>query len=237
MTDALIIRNDAALSVTFSPKAEELKESALAQAAMVGRVTDAEEQEAAVKAQCAIQWLVTNVEKARKLAKDPVLTFGRAIDLAAKTFVDELETEMTRISEKVGTFQQQELARKRAEEQAQNENLNQLERQKAEALVRCANEEQADAVTEFYNNKAAALSAPPAEPARADGQRIVNDWDIVVTDIHTLYRFHPNCCKVEPRLSEIKELLKQGVTPKGVTAKPTIKAGVRVGSTQKAIEI
>lgn len=236
-TEALIIRNDATMRVTFSLHAEEMKEVALCAASVVGRVTSVEEQERAVDAQKALQTLLNAVESARQFAKEPVLTFGRSIDQAAKDFIEELKAEMLRISTLIGTYQQQELARQRAEQQAQNEKLLAIEREKAAALAKAKTEAEVDAVQEHYNNKAAVMAPPPAEPARANGQRIVTDWDIVVTDIHELYRHHPNAVKMEPRLSEIKELLKRGDKVRGVRASEVVRAGVRVGSQLKAIEV
>ena len=81
---------------------------------------------------------------------------------------------------------------------------------------------------EQFNHAAAMLPTASHEPVRAQGQRVASDWEVVVTDIHKLYRAHANCVELKPRLGEIKNLLKMGVTVQGITARPIIKAGVRV---------
>ena len=48
---------------------------------------------------------------------------------------------------------------------------------------------------------------------------------------------HPVCVKIEPRLSEIKNLLDAGVKVSGVTAKREIKAGVTSGKVRPAIDV
>jgi hypothetical protein len=48
---------------------------------------------------------------------------------------------------------------------------------------------------------------------------------------------HANCVELKPRLLEIKNLLKMGVTVAGVTAKPIVKAGVIIPKDKAAIEV
>lgn len=231
---ALIVRDDSKLLVSYTKEAEAMRDDALAIAGAIGKVTNAEEQQIAVNAQAEIQRVRQLAEKARKAAKEPVLEFGRKIDSAAKDFVSELDAEMTRISQLVGSFQQLEQMKMRAAEQARQEELTRLERERAEALSKASSHEAADAINEHFCTKAAQL--PVAESHRAEGQIVRQDWEISVKDIWTLARAHPTCVKIEPRISEIKELLKLGVKVQGITAELITKAGVRV-STQKAISV
>jgi hypothetical protein len=234
--NSLIVRDDSKLTVSFTEEAQKLKTSALESGALVGRVTNATEQEAAVRAQADLQRILGLAEKARKACKEPVLEFGRKIDATANAFREDLLAEMTRISTLVGSYQQREQARIRAEEQARNEKLLEIEREKAKALAKAKTESEVDAVQEKFNNKAAAMAPAPVEAPRAEGQRIASDWEVTITDIHELYRFHPNCVKLEPRLAEIKGLLNHGGTVRGITAKPIVKAGVRLAG-PKVIDV
>ena len=284
---AIIIRDDARMAVNFSAEAEKLKEQALSVGALVGKVTNADEQNSAVAAQTELQKILSIAEKARKACKAPVLDFGRKIDAAADKFIEELKAEMLRISMLVGNFQQLEQAKARAAEQAQRLEAEKIERERLAELRRIADAEaqerlklqqaeleqqrQAaaarnkqerqeaeklrlelerqkaaaaatshdalDAVQEHFNQKAAENAAQTFEPVRAEGQRVAADWEITVTDIHKLYRAHANCVELKPRLSEIKSLLKMGVTVAGIIAKPIVKAGVRLGAERPAIDV
>jgi hypothetical protein len=239
VNQALIRRNDASLTVDFTEAALAMKQSALASAALVGKVSNADEQEQAVVCQTEIASLLNMAEKARKVCKDPVLEYGRSIDDKAREFVSELKEEQLRLARLVGDFQQLEQARVRAAQQAENERLLALEREKAKELAKAETHEQFDAIQEKFNQRAQ-FEAPPPEaiaPARASGQRVTEDWEIIVTDVWLLAKSHPTCVKIEPRLSEIKGLLNAGVKVAGVKAERQVKAGVRVGRPAAAIEV
>lgn len=232
---AIIIRDDAALAVRFSAEALAMKTQALECGALIGKVTNPTEQAIAVSAQSELQRILALAEKARKACKAPVLEYGKRIDAAAEQFVEELRAEMGRISALVGSFQQLEMAKARAAEQARNEELSRLEREKAEQIAKATSHEAVDAIAEHYNRMAETV--PVHEPVRAEGQRVTTDWEITVTDIHKLYRMHANCVELKPRLSEIKNLLKLGVAVAGVTAKPIVKATVLLKKEPTAIDV
>jgi hypothetical protein len=239
MSDALITRDDARLSVTFTEAANALKEQALAVAGVIGKVATADDNAAAFQAQQAIQSILSRAEKARVECKAPVLEYGRRIDASHSKFVEEIKDEMTRVSALIGDFQMLEAAKARAAAKLLQDNLAKIERERAEAEAKAKSHDQLDAIQEHFNNKAAEAFSDvrTPEPARADGQIIRHDWEITVTDIHKLYRAHANCVDLKPRLSEIKELLKAGVTPQGVIAKPIIKPGARVPRERTAIDV
>lgn len=237
---ALIQRNDAALTVSYTVEAVALKESALALSGVVGKVTNADENAAAVAAQVEIQRIRSLAEKARVAVKAPVLDYGKRIDAAAKEFVAELDEEMIRVSKLIGDFQTLEQAKARAAEQSRLAELSWIEKEKAEALAKVTSHEQADAVVAHFNELAAQSSAivTPTAPVRADGQVVKTDWEITVTNAYDLAKFHPACVTISPRLSEIKQLLNDGVTVKGIKAEKVTKAGVRLSSAKpKAIEV
>lgn len=234
---ALIVRNDAELTVYFTQTAYKLRELALEASALIGRVTNVGEQAEAVSAQKTINELVSTVEKARKLCKEPVLEYGRAIDDACKKFVEELKPEQLRVAKMVGDFQQLEQAKERAAQQARNEELAKIERERAAAIAQAKSHEAVDAIQQHFDREAQLMPSPQMAP-RVEGQVVKNDWDIQVTNIWDLARAHPSCVKMEPRLSEIKELLKAGVKVAGVTATPIVKSTVRAnGRATQAIEV
>jgi hypothetical protein len=232
---ALITRDDARLSASFTPAALALRNAALEVAALIGRVNDAETQEQAVQVQAEITRLLGHAEKARKACKEPVLEFGRRIDDAAKAFVSELKSEQLRLATLVGDFQQVELARVRAENQARNTALTQLEREKAAEISKAVTHEEIDAIQARFN--AQAESMPLAQPIKAQGQKVSEVWEIQVTDIWLLARAHPGCVSIEPRVSEIKGLLDAGVKVAGVTAKRVIKSSTTAARQPADIEV
>ncbi len=282
---SVIIRDDARLAVAFSQEALALKERALEVGALIGRVTDAMEQTAAVEAQTELQKILSLAEKARKAVKAPVIDYGRKIDAATESFTDDLRAEMLRISRLVADYQQLEAARVRAAELARLAEARKLEEdrraaeqaafreaeiqrskleaeatvlaralaeaknaedrtrceaarlelERQQALALAASHEQLDAINDAHCRAVADL--PVAAPVRAEGQRVREEWAIVVTDIWLLAKAHPICVKIEPRLSEIKSLLEAGVKVSGVTAKREIKAGVTASRPRPAIDV
>lgn len=232
---ALIIRNDATRTIAFPRAAWDMKETALGVAALIGRVSTPDENETAVAAQVELKRFIDTCEKARKLCKEPVLDFGRTIDAQVKQFVDDVQKEFMRVTKLVADFQALMAAKQRAEEQARREELDKIEREKQAELAKAQTHEQLEAVQERYNE--AARAVPAVKAVRAEGQKVSEEWEITVTDIHLLYRHHPNCVSMTPLLSEIKALVKAGTIPKGVHASKVVKSTVRVPAERKAIEV
>lgn len=129
-------------------------------------------------------------------------------------------------------FEEAERKRKQAQAEAEAARL-EAERQKALAVAKT--HEELDKINQRHCEEVAAL--PVAAPIRAEGQRVREDWEITVTDIWALVRAHPVCVSVEPRLSEIRNLLDAGVKVSGVTAKRVVKAGVTSGKLRPAIDV
>ncbi len=235
MSNGLILRNDAALSVAFSPDALALKEAALSSGALVGRVTNGDEQILAVRAQQEIAQVLRSVEKARKEIKQPVLDYGRAIDDAAKKFSDELDREEGRIAQLVSEFQLAERRRVAAAEALQQKELQRIEHERAEALAKTTTLEEQTKVMEDFSRKAA-LESQPIIVEKAEGQVSKTDWEIQVTNPYDLAKFHPQCVTITPKLGEIKLLLNEGITVKGVNANPILRSTVRT-SAVRLIEV
>lgn len=232
----LMVRDDASLSISFVPAAVALKESALERSALIALVGNEAQQQVAVDAQRDLTLLLKIAEEARKEAKAPILDFGKKIDAAHKAFVGEVQDEQSRISTLIGDFQTNEQARVRALQNLQVQGLTALEKERETALAAATTDEGRDAILEDFNTRIREQSSEAIAPARVAGQQVRQEWEVIVTDIHRLYRFHPNCVKLEPLNGEIKQLLDAGVSVHGVTAKKVTKASVRIGRQPAAIE-
>ena len=152
-------------------------------------------------------------------------------------FLAELNSEMTRVSTLIGDFQTLEQAKARAAEVLRQNELSRIEREKNEALAKATSHEAMDAVQAHYNEVAAQTAIAAPAPIRAEGQVVKTDWEITVTNPYDLAKFHPNCVKIEARLTEIKQLLNDGVAVTGITAKKVTKAGVRLAPERAAINV
>jgi DNA repair exonuclease SbcCD ATPase subunit len=143
MSQAVLLRDDSKLGVAISPDAETLKLSALENAALVGKVTNAAEQEVAVAAQKELRRVLKLCEDARVECKAPVLDYSRRIDDTAKRFKAELDEEESRIVELIADFQALEAARVRAAEALKRLEEERLERERQAELRRVQEEAEA----------------------------------------------------------------------------------------------
>lgn len=233
MTNQLIIRSDSSLTVTISPAAQASKAAALALAATIERVSSASENGMAVAAQTRLVELKRLVEADRKLAKAPVIEYGRKIDATASEFVSEVEAALTRVSSLLGDFMALEKAKERAAEQLRIAELDKLGKEKLVEIAKAESVDEIEAVREHYAELAAKDSEPP-QLLRAEGQRARDDWEIEVTNPFDLARYQPACVKITPLLGEIKKLLNEGIAVRGVKAKPIVKSQVRLS---KAVDV
>jgi len=180
MSTALIVRTDGGLSVIASPDIHEAKELALNSAAVIVRVTNAEEQTEAVAAQAGLREVIKAVEKSRVEVKGPILDFGRKIDYAAAELVAEVKEEELRIAKLNGDFQTLMQAKARAEEEKRQAELRAIEEERrrkereailaAEAENRRLLEEQRKAQREAAEATTAAARAL-AEQRRIEAER------------------------------------------------------------------
>lgn len=234
MSVEIVIFERSDLDVSATQLAREMIDAAISDSALIGRVSNPADNEQAAAAQKQLSTLVRAIDKARldatKRFRDATAECNRkAADLAGP-----LNQELTRISALIGDFHALELARQKAAEKALREELDKIESEKNAAIVTAKNIDEIEQIRADACEKQAiaqAALAPPA-PARAARQSIRPDWDPTVTNIHLLYAKYPQCVKLEPRISEIKALLNQGVTPEqlalcGVVANPIMKSYVR----------
>lgn len=174
MSESLITRNDAALTVTFGPEAEARKEDALASGLAINAVCSPEQQQRAVDVQLSIKSLLSDVERERKRVKQPILDFGRAIDSTCKSWVEGLTDELNRIAKLNGAYAaEQEAIRRKAEQEAESKRHEELARIEAERKAeedRIAKEAQAriDAAKAEAATQSKAEAEAKAEQLKAE---------------------------------------------------------------------
>lgn len=235
MTPTLITRDDSARLVSFNAAAKEMRTRAMMLAVEIEAVTDPESQAKAVEAQQALTDFAKAIEDCRKVVKQPVLDYARAIDNAAKEFVANPMAEQMRIARMVGNYQGLELAKQRAAEAARNEELTRLEREKHAELAKANTFEQREVVHERFQQQVEASQAATkiAIAPRVEGQIVKEEWEFDVTDKRLLAQMHPHLVNIEPRRSEIKEELKLGHKINGVEGRKVIVAGVRASKAKE----
>jgi hypothetical protein len=270
------------LEPTLNQSAVELRELALQSAALIGKVENSEENNAAVQAQKSLKEFSRLIEKERVRLNEPALEYSRSLMRLKEKSVLEVEQEYGRISCLVSDFQIKERRRVAEEQRKQQEELDRIERDKQAELKRIADEqarveqearEAAEAAASMANaarNKkeaaiaekarleavklqqeasAAALQSAqaaekveekaaeasyiesrPVSSTRASGQRVSEDWDIIVTNPIEFARCNPDCVNWEKLpiiMAQIKIHLNSGRTLKGINATKKLNSGVR----------
>lgn len=152
---ALILRKPD-LGISLTEDAHALKDDALESAALIGKVTNASEQEIAVAAAGKIKSALDLIEKARKAAKEPFLEAGKRVDDACKTFRVELENEWGRLThDLIDEFQRQERRRIDEEKRKQEAELKRIEDERQNEIRRIAQAEAAERAKLDAQEKAA----------------------------------------------------------------------------------
>ena len=138
---SLIVAGASQLPVfSLTADAKQLKANALEKAALIGRVTNSEENTRAVNAQRDLKAVQVGFEKQRKKLKEPLLEAGRQLDRTVNEEVDEIDREMGRIAQLTGEFQLAEQRRVREEEELQRRELARIEAEKQAELKRIEEE-------------------------------------------------------------------------------------------------
>lgn len=205
-------------------------ETALSESALIGKVTTPEQNANAFEAQKKLKIILSLIEDTRKALKDPALEYGRRIDAFSRTAGKEVSDELTRISTAIGTFQEEENARRRAAEALRVKELNEIERKKQEALSKAKDTEEMNAIQARACEESKAV--PIVRENRLQGQVVGEKWEITVTNPHELARMHPTCVRITELKSEITKLLDAGVMVHGINAKRVTTSGVRVSRSE-----
>lgn len=174
--ELVLVRDMAADAIQYTADAIQAKEQALEASALIGRVTNDQEELLAHSAQKSLEQLTRYCEKSRKLVKEPVLELGRKIDKAAKDFADELEAEARRIAGLTGGYAALKKAKQEAAEAAARLEQERIAREQFMEQQRLARE--AAEAQRKLDDEAAALAKQAAaaknaeEAAKAEQLRI-----------------------------------------------------------------
>ena len=205
----LILAGDG-YQLTISEEAIQRKSMILSMSAFVTSVTSNDDSASAQRHTRALAAMRIEVEKSRKLVKEPVNRIGKMIDAAAAEFMVEINAEEGRIKQLINAHAE-EVMRIKAEKER-------IEREAFEA-ARAAREaaEEGGIAAVLAAKKATAekleASAEVATTRIADGVRFA--WDFDVTDINLLYRERPDLVELTFRrnliLAVLKDMEQQGV--------------------------
>ena len=193
----LILAGDG-YQLTISAEAEQRKAELLAKAEAITTVTDNDESAKAQFQTRSLAAMRIEVEKSRKLVKEPVNRIGKMIDAAAAEFLEEIVAEENRIKKLVGAHAE-EVLRIKAEKER-------IEREAFEA-ARAAREaaEEGGIAAVIAAKKAAAeklqCSAEVAATKVASGIRFA--WDFEVDDINIVAKAEPLFVSMEIKRSAV----------------------------------
>jgi hypothetical protein len=187
----LILAGDG-YQLTISEEATARKAAMLAKSESVTTVTSNDESAAAQRHTRSLAAMRIEVEKSRKLVKEPVNRIGKMIDQAAAEFMVEINAEEGRIKQLISKHAE-EVMRIKAEKEA-------AERAAFEA-ARAAREtaEEGGIAAVLAAKKATAekleASSDVASTKLADGIRFA--WDFEIDDIAAVYRDAPDLVNLE----------------------------------------
>jgi hypothetical protein len=184
--------------LTIAPEAESRKAFLLVAASNVTSVTSNDESGDAQHVTRSLAAMRIEVEKSRKLVKEPVNRIGKLIDTAAAQFLSEIVGEEARIKKLIGDHAQ-EVQRLKAEKEAAERAAFDAARAAREAA------EEGGIAAVLAAKRAAAekmeASNQVAATKIADGVRFT--WDFEVTDIDAVYRSMPNLVTLEVKRSAV----------------------------------
>jgi len=218
----LILAGDG-YQLTISDEAIQRKAEMLSNSAVITAVGDNHESAVAQFHTRQLAAMRIEVEKSRKLVKEPVNRIGKMIDQAAAEFLIEINSEEGRIKRLIGNHAEEVLRIK-----AEAERVERAAFEAARAAREAAEEGGIAAV--IAAKKAAAekldASAEVATTKVADGVRFA--WDFEVVDLHMLAAKEPMLVKIEPRraeiLAELKDMEEHGYTVEELAATFGIRA-------------
>jgi hypothetical protein len=237
-TTALILAGEG-YQLTIAPEAEARKLELLKAAAAVTTVTTNDESADAQVQSRRLAQMRIEVEKSRKLVKEPVNRIGKLIDSTAKNFLDSLEAEEKRITRLVGDHAAEvaEQQRQRAIDERRAFEEARAAREAAEAAVVAA--ETTGKISDIIAAKQAERERAEALAARmeasadlsatkvAEGVRFA--WDFEVEDLVLLAEAGwQRLVTIEPRraaiLAEIKQWADEGKNVDSIAATIGIRA-------------
>ena len=193
----LILAGDG-YQLTISPEATARKAEMLAKSGTITIVTDNDESGRAQHHTRTLAAMRIEVEKSRKLVKEPVNRIAKMIDTTAADFLDAIVTEENRIKRLIGDHAN-EVLRIKAE--------NEAEERKAFDAARAAREaaEEGGIAAVIAAKKALAdkLQASNEVAATRIASGIRYAWDFEVENIDAVYRAAPDLVSLEIKRSAV----------------------------------
>jgi len=190
--------------LTISSEAEARKAELITKSAAITTVTSNDESAKAQFHSRSLAAMRIEVEKSRKLVKEPVNRIGKMIDNAAADFLAEITAEENRIKQLVGAHAE-EVLRIKAEKEA-------AERAAFEAARAAKEEAENGGIAAVLAAKKAAAeklqsSNEVAATRLADGIRFA--WDFEVENIEAFYAAEPDLCEITLKRAAILTALKE----------------------------
>jgi hypothetical protein len=193
----LILAGDG-YQLTISPEAEARKAALIEKASEITSVTSNDESGKAQFQTRSLAAMRIEVEKSRKLIKEPVNRIGKLIDQTAADFLAEITAEENRIKRLIGDHAN-EVLRIKAEKEA--------EERKAFEAARAAREAAEDggiaAVIAAKKATAEKLQASAEVAATRIASGIRYAWDFEVENIDAVYRAAPDLVSLEIKRSAV----------------------------------
>lgn len=198
----LILAGDG-YQLTIADEAIQRKAELLAKASTITEVASNDDSGKAQFQTRSLAAMRIEVEKCRKLVKEPVNRIGKLIDQTAAEFLEEIIAEENRIKKLVGNHAE-EVLRIKAEKER-------IEREAFEAARKAREEAENGGIAAVIAAKKAAAekleaSAEVAHTKVSDGIRFA--WDFEVVDIETLYETAPQLVELNFRRAEILAWIK-----------------------------
>ena len=199
----LILAGDG-YQLTISSEAEARKAALIERSSEVTTVTSNDESAMAQFHSRSLAAMRIEVEKSRKLVKEPVNRIGKMIDQAAANFLIEITAEEGRIKQLVGAHAE-EVLRIKAEKEA-------AERAAFEAARAAKEEAENGGIAAVLAAKKATAeklqsSNEVAATRLADGIRFA--WDFEVVNIEAFYAAEPDLCEITLKRAAILTALKE----------------------------
>jgi hypothetical protein len=199
----LILAGDG-YQLTISSEAEARKAALIEKSSEVTTVTSNDESAKAQFHSRSLAAMRIEVEKSRKLVKEPVNRIGKMIDQAAANFLVQITAEECRIKQLVGAHAEEVLRIKAEKEAAERAAFDAARAAKEEAenggiaAVLAAKKALADKLQS--SNEVAATRL-------ADGIRFA--WDFEVVNIEAFYAAEPDLCEITLKRAAILTALKE----------------------------
>ena len=216
-TTALILVGNG-YQLTIAPEAEERKLELLVQAATITEVTSNDESADAQFVSRQLAAMRIEVEKSRKLVKEPVNRIGKLIDSTANNFIAAIEGEEKRITRIVGDHAEEVARIQREKERAEAQAFAEARAAREAAEVAMDAAEATGRMGDIIAAKEAERERLAAAAQRmmasndlastkvADGVRFA--WDFEITDINMLYLRDRSLVEITPRRAAILALIR-----------------------------